>query len=140
VRPTVQHPTSRTASPLEAVAAALGTSSAMGPMNRELGPRLKAAIAASAELQERDALKSVGLPAAMTNALKARGVPDPIAQLASEMGGDLPLSVPLPLQHLQDRRVLAAHRASACASPGFTYGMGFVRPSMSMASSTMGSA
>ena len=75
------------ASPLEAVAAGLErASSAMGPMNRELGPRLKAAIAASAELQERDALKSVGLAAAMTDALKARGVPDPIAQLAGEMG------------------------------------------------------
>ena len=48
-------------------------------MNRELGPRLKAAVAASAELQERDALKSVGLAAAMTTALIARGVPDPTA-------------------------------------------------------------
>ena len=55
------------ASPLEAVAAGLErASNAMGPMNRELGPRLKAAVAASAELQERDALKSVGLAAAMT--------------------------------------------------------------------------
>src|SRR3982074_2237103 len=75
-------------SPLEAVAAGLErASSAMGPMNRELGPRLKAAIAASTELQERDALKSVGLAAAMTNALVARGVPDPIAHLAGEMSG-----------------------------------------------------
>jgi len=75
------------ASPLEAVAAGLErASSAMGPMNRELGPRLKAAIAANAELQERDALKSVGLAAAMTDALVARGVPDPIAHLASEIG------------------------------------------------------
>src|SRR6478735_1272055 len=76
-----------TATPLEAVAAGLErASSAMGPMNRELGPRLKAAVAASAELQERDALKSVGLAAAMTNALKTRGVPDPIAHLAGEIG------------------------------------------------------
>ena len=76
-----------TASPLEAVAAGLvRASSAMGPMNRELGPRLKAAIAASAELQERDALKSVGLAAAMTSALVARGVPDAIAHLAGEIG------------------------------------------------------
>jgi AcrR family transcriptional regulator len=75
------------ASPLAAVAAGLERASgAMGPMNRELGPRLKAAIAASTELQERDALKSVGLAAAMTNALKARGVPDPIACLAGEIG------------------------------------------------------
>ena len=75
------------ASPLEAVAAGLErASSAMGQMNRELGPRLKAAVAASAELQERDALKSVGLAAAMTTALAARGVPGPTAHLASELG------------------------------------------------------
>src|SRR4051812_22868463 len=43
------------ATPLEAVAAGLErASSAMGQMNRELGPRLKAAVAASTELQERD--------------------------------------------------------------------------------------
>jgi GAF domain-containing protein len=58
----------------------------MGPTNRELGPRLRAAVAASTELQERDALKSVGLAAAMTAALIARGVPDPTAQLAGELG------------------------------------------------------
>lgn len=75
------------ASPLEAVAVGLERASgAMGPVNRELGPRLKAAVAASAELQERDALKSVGLAAAMTAALVARGVPDPLAHLAAEMG------------------------------------------------------
>jgi AcrR family transcriptional regulator len=75
------------ASPLEAVAAGLErASSEMGPMNRELGPRLKAAVAASTELQERDALKSVGLAAAMTAALVARGVPDPTAHLAAELG------------------------------------------------------
>ena len=75
------------ASPLEAVAAGLErASSAMGPMNRELGPRLKAAVASSAELQERDALKSVGLAVAMTAALVVRGVPDPTAHLASELG------------------------------------------------------
>jgi hypothetical protein len=43
-------------------------------------------VAASTELQERDALKSVGLAAAMTAALVARGVPDPSAHLAAEMG------------------------------------------------------
>jgi len=75
------------ASPLEAVAAGLErASSAMGPRNRELGPRLKAAVAASAELQERDALKSVGLAAAMSAALLARGVADPTARLAGELG------------------------------------------------------
>ena len=75
------------ASPLEAVAAGLErASSEMGRMNRDLGPRLKAAVAASAELQERNALKNVGLAAAMTDALLARGVPDPTARLAGELG------------------------------------------------------
>jgi AcrR family transcriptional regulator len=75
------------ASPLEAVAAGLErASSEMGPANRELGPRLKAAVAASTELQERDALKSVGLAAAMTAALLARGVPESTAHLAAELG------------------------------------------------------
>ncbi|MFD0306176.1 TetR/AcrR family transcriptional regulator [Streptomyces sp. NPDC127119] len=76
-----------TASPLEAVAAGLERASgAMGPMNRELAPRLKAAVAASTELQERDVLKSVSLAAAMAAALTARGVPGPTAALAGELG------------------------------------------------------
>ncbi|UIJ35347.1 TetR/AcrR family transcriptional regulator [Allobranchiibius sp. GilTou73] len=75
------------ATPLEAVAAGLRRASgAMGPTNREIGPRIRAAVAASTELQERDALKSVGLAAAMTEALAARGVPDPTAHLAAELG------------------------------------------------------
>ena len=75
------------ATPLEAVAAGLErASTAMGPTNRELGPRLKAAVAASTELQERDALKSVGLAAAMTDALVSRGIADATAHLAAELG------------------------------------------------------
>lgn len=74
-------------SPLTAVSCGLQRASdAMGPLNRELGPRLKAAVAASTELQERDALKSVGLAAAMNEALVARGVPAPAAQVAAELG------------------------------------------------------
>ncbi|GAA3340116.1 TetR/AcrR family transcriptional regulator [Curtobacterium pusillum] len=73
--------------PLEAVAEGLARASdEMGPMNRALGPRLRAAVAASAELRERDALKSVGMAAAMAEALVARGVADAPARLASEMG------------------------------------------------------
>jgi hypothetical protein len=81
------HGESAEATPLEAVAAGLErASSEMGPRNRDLGPRMKAAIAASSELQERDALKSVDMAAAMTAALEARGVPETTAHLASEMG------------------------------------------------------
>ncbi|MBZ5739663.1 TetR/AcrR family transcriptional regulator [Nocardioides mangrovi] len=75
------------ATPLQAVAAGLARASEeMGPMNRELGPRMKAAVAANAELQERDALKQVGLAVAMTEALAARGVPEATAHLAAELG------------------------------------------------------
>jgi AcrR family transcriptional regulator len=73
--------------PLEAVAAGLKrVSGAMGQLNRDLGPRLKAAIDASAELQERAALKSVGLAAAITSALVGRGIPESTASLAGELG------------------------------------------------------
>ena len=75
------------ATPLTAVAAGLERAAeAMGPFNRELAPRLQAVIATSTELQERSALKQVGLAAAMAGALRARGVPDSAASLAAELG------------------------------------------------------
>lgn len=75
------------ATPLTAVAAGLERACReLGPLNHELGPRLKAAVAASTELQERDALKSVGLAATMADALVARGVPESTAELAAELG------------------------------------------------------
>ena len=58
----------------------------MGAVSRKLGPRIKAAVAASTELQERDALKSVGLAAAVADALATRGTPAAAARLAAEMG------------------------------------------------------
>ncbi len=62
------------ASPLQAVAEGLArASAAMGPVDRDLGPRLEAAVAASVELQERDALESVGMAVAMTEAFVSRG-------------------------------------------------------------------
>jgi AcrR family transcriptional regulator len=75
------------ATPLTAVAAGLERAAgAMRPFNRDLAPHLQAAIAASTELQERAALKQVGLAAAMADALRARGVPDSVASLAAELG------------------------------------------------------
>jgi len=77
----------QSATPLEAVAAALdAVAGAFTPERRDLGQKMQEAIAASNELQERDTLKRVGLATAMTNALKQRGVPEPTASLASEMG------------------------------------------------------
>jgi AcrR family transcriptional regulator len=75
------------ATPLDAVALGLlKVSQHMTPFNRELGPRLSGAVAASTELQEREALKRVGLAAAMTEALEDRGVPETTAHLAAELG------------------------------------------------------
>ncbi|HKT56957.1 MAG TPA: helix-turn-helix domain-containing protein [Microbacterium sp.] len=75
------------ATPLDATAAGLERAAgAMGPANHALGLRIKSAVAASIELQERDALKNVGLAASMRAALVARGVPEPTADLAAELG------------------------------------------------------
>jgi AcrR family transcriptional regulator len=75
------------ATPLEAVGAALdAAAAAFTPERRQLGPRLQAVVAANSELQERDALKHVGLATAMTDALQRRGVPDPAASVAAEIG------------------------------------------------------
>lgn len=75
------------ASPLEAVAAGLARLSASFTLEqREFGPRLIATVAASPELQEREALKNAGLATAVRTALLDRGVPDTSAHLAAEMG------------------------------------------------------
>jgi hypothetical protein len=75
-----------TDTPLTAVAAGLErAASAMGPINRELAPRLQAAIATSTELQERYALKQVGFVASMADALRDRGVPKSTASVAAEL-------------------------------------------------------
>lgn len=76
------------ASPLEALTAgldAIGVETFTAEV-REFSAQRRAVIAANTELQERDALKSVGLSAAMTDALTARGVPDLTAYLAAELG------------------------------------------------------
>lgn len=75
------------ATPLEAVAAGLDAVTAgYTPEQREFGPRLQAVIAGNSELQERAAFKRARLAAAMTAALRGRGVPDPTAALAAELG------------------------------------------------------
>jgi AcrR family transcriptional regulator len=75
------------ATPLEAVAAALGAATVtFTPDQREFGPRLQAVISGNSELREREAFKRAGLAAAMAEALQKRGVPDPTASLAAELG------------------------------------------------------
>ena len=54
---------------------AVGTE-AFTPARREFSARRRAVIAANPELQEREALKGLGLTASMADALERRGVPD----------------------------------------------------------------
>ena len=77
-----------TATPLEAVARAMDAagSSAFTPARHEIVARRQAVIAANPELQEREALKGLGLTASMADALKRRGVPDLTACVAAELG------------------------------------------------------
>ena|SRR5215469_86841 len=72
------------ASPLEAVAE--GLREASEAFQPERATLVAAVVATSAELQERAALKQVGMAAAMAGALVARGVAEPVARLAAEIG------------------------------------------------------
>lgn len=75
------------AAPLEAVAAALDAAARVFTAeSREFAPQRQAIIAANPELQEREAVKQASLLAAMTGALKARGLQDPAASLAAVIG------------------------------------------------------
>jgi AcrR family transcriptional regulator len=75
------------ATPLQALAVGLdNVSGAMTPFNRELGPRIEAVIATSGELQERAVLKRVGMTAAISDALRERGIDETTAVITAELG------------------------------------------------------
>jgi AcrR family transcriptional regulator len=77
-----------TATPLEAVAHALDAVGrhAFTPARHELSARRRAVIAANPELREREALKGLGLTAAMTDALTRRGIPEVTSCVAAQLG------------------------------------------------------
>ena len=77
-----------TATPLEAVAYALDAvgREVFTPARREFIARRRAVIAANSELRERQALKGLGLTAAMISALRSRGIPDLTSSVAAELG------------------------------------------------------
>ncbi|QUQ62698.1 TetR/AcrR family transcriptional regulator [Kutzneria sp. CA-103260] len=75
------------ATPLAAVAGALDAATAsFRPFQRDFGPRLLTVIAGTSELRERAAFKHAELVSAMARALRDRGVPEPTAGLAAEIG------------------------------------------------------
>ena len=77
-------PTSAT--PLDAVAAALEAAIPVFRERHELVRLRQAVIAVNPELQEREMLKSAALTSVMADALRSRGVTDSAAILAAEVG------------------------------------------------------
>ncbi|MGX1851717.1 TetR/AcrR family transcriptional regulator [Streptomyces sp. NPDC055299] len=74
------------ATPLEAVAAALQATSARFEQRRELSRQRQTVIAAHSGLQERELLKLASLASATADALRRRGVAEPTASLTAEVG------------------------------------------------------
>jgi len=75
------------ATPLQAVAAALDAATAVFTDDRrDFSARLRVVIADNSELRERATFKRAALAEAVTDALRKRGVPDPTAALAAELG------------------------------------------------------
>jgi AcrR family transcriptional regulator len=77
-----------TATPLQAVAEALDRAGTevFTPDRREFSALRRAVIASNPDLQEREALKELGLVASMSAALKERGVPELTACVAAKLG------------------------------------------------------
>jgi AcrR family transcriptional regulator len=76
------------ATPFEAVIHAMDAlgREAFTPDRREFSTLRRAVIAANPELREREALKGLALTAAMTDALRERGIPELTACVAAELG------------------------------------------------------
>jgi AcrR family transcriptional regulator len=71
--------------PLDAIAAGLEAVAAELP-DRDTARQRQTIIAANPELRERDLSKYASLSAALAEALRARGLPDPAATLTAEVG------------------------------------------------------
>jgi len=73
-------------SAIDAVGAALEAAACPFDEVRDFALRRQAIVAANPELQERELIKLAALAAALGDALRKRGVPDPAASLAAEAG------------------------------------------------------
>jgi AcrR family transcriptional regulator len=72
------------ATPMDAVADGLRAVAAIVEDRGELARRRQAIVAANRELQERELLKRAALAGVIVDALRARGVADPVASLTAE--------------------------------------------------------
>ncbi|MER5603562.1 helix-turn-helix domain-containing protein [Streptomyces sp. NPDC002265] len=84
VRAIVEAPPATT--PIDALALGLDAASEMFVDRRDFARKRQAVITANAELQERELIKLASLSAALADALRARGVPEPAASLTAEAG------------------------------------------------------
>jgi AcrR family transcriptional regulator len=73
------------ASPIDAVAMALGAAGGVLQERADFARQRQAIIAASAELRERELIKLATLASALADALRGRGVEDPAASLTAEV-------------------------------------------------------
>ena len=74
------------ATPMDAVGAALAAAGAVMQENPERVRLRDAIVSGHAELRERELIKLAALAAAVASALRDRGVPEPAASLAAETG------------------------------------------------------
>ena len=74
------------ATPMQAVAAALDVAAELLGENRDFTRRRQAVINSHAELRERELIKLASVAAALADGLRRRGVPEPDASLAAESG------------------------------------------------------
>jgi AcrR family transcriptional regulator len=72
--------------PIDATATGLEAAGTLIQEGGELARQRQAIIASSAELQERELVKLTSLAAALAEALRQRGVEDPVASLTAETG------------------------------------------------------
>jgi AcrR family transcriptional regulator len=76
----------KTASPMEAVAAALVSTGPFFEERRDFARQRQAVITANPELRERELIKMATLASALDAALRQRGVKEPAASLTAEAG------------------------------------------------------
>jgi AcrR family transcriptional regulator len=74
------------AAPIDAIAAAVEAAGAVLEERGDHARQRHAVIAANAELRERELIKLASLGSALADALRRRGVADPAADLAAEVG------------------------------------------------------
>jgi AcrR family transcriptional regulator len=74
------------ASPIDAVAAALAAAAEMFEPRHDFARQRQGVITSSAELRERELIKLASLSAALADALRRRGVDEPAASLTAEAG------------------------------------------------------